>query len=328
MRRPQTMAALANASQNATTSRRRSVPQRSLPHWLPQAWCARPPSGDLAGHGSSGQHLPARLVVGTGVQVDHRPLRQGPTTAMASRVAASSPSSRWLVRAGTAASGMPSASTVTERLRPCLRRSIGLGLATWPPPGPWWCSRPPPSGPGAGRTGGSSAANSTARRSCSATPVVIHPSRRRRRVVAEQVLSAMRRAPQPNTSTWMSLSNTMRWGCVGGGRRGVGDLAGGSSAATWTQRGSGPTMAGQARGPPDDRRVGTRRSSRLVPALFGLTYWRRLLVNAPGSWGGHRPEGVHVPRRNGPGSSSPGPSVARSNDKSACRHSGVTSRER
>ena len=36
--RPQTMTALANASQNATTSRRRSVHQRSLPYWLPQAW--------------------------------------------------------------------------------------------------------------------------------------------------------------------------------------------------------------------------------------------------------------------------------------------------
>jgi hypothetical protein len=32
------MAALANASQNSTTSRRRSVHQRSLPYWLPQAW--------------------------------------------------------------------------------------------------------------------------------------------------------------------------------------------------------------------------------------------------------------------------------------------------
>jgi hypothetical protein len=32
------MAALASASQNATTIRRRSVHQRSLPYWLPQAW--------------------------------------------------------------------------------------------------------------------------------------------------------------------------------------------------------------------------------------------------------------------------------------------------
>jgi hypothetical protein len=35
--RPQTMAALTSASQNATTSRRRSVHQRSLPYWLAQA---------------------------------------------------------------------------------------------------------------------------------------------------------------------------------------------------------------------------------------------------------------------------------------------------
>jgi hypothetical protein len=32
------MTALANASQNATTSRRRSVHQGSLPSWFPQAW--------------------------------------------------------------------------------------------------------------------------------------------------------------------------------------------------------------------------------------------------------------------------------------------------
>jgi hypothetical protein len=32
------MTALANASQNATSSRRRSVHQRSLPHCLLQAW--------------------------------------------------------------------------------------------------------------------------------------------------------------------------------------------------------------------------------------------------------------------------------------------------
>jgi hypothetical protein len=54
---------------------------------------------------------------------------------MASRVAANSPSSRWLAGVGTAASGMPSASTATERLRPCLRRSTGLGPAVWPPQG-------------------------------------------------------------------------------------------------------------------------------------------------------------------------------------------------
>jgi hypothetical protein len=34
------MAALASASQNSTTSRRRSVHQRSLPYWLTQA-CVR-----------------------------------------------------------------------------------------------------------------------------------------------------------------------------------------------------------------------------------------------------------------------------------------------
>ncbi len=32
------MTALANASQNSTTLRRRSLHQRNLPYWLPQAW--------------------------------------------------------------------------------------------------------------------------------------------------------------------------------------------------------------------------------------------------------------------------------------------------
>jgi hypothetical protein len=36
--RPHTIAAPAIASQNSTTSRRRSVHQRSLLYWLPQAW--------------------------------------------------------------------------------------------------------------------------------------------------------------------------------------------------------------------------------------------------------------------------------------------------
>jgi AAA ATPase domain len=54
---------------------------------------------------------------------------RGPTAPMASRVAASRPSSRWLAGAASAASGMPAASVATERLRPCLRRSTGLGPA-------------------------------------------------------------------------------------------------------------------------------------------------------------------------------------------------------
>jgi len=54
---------------------------------------------------------------------------------MASKVAASNPSSRWLAGAGTTANGIPVASVASERLRPCLRRSTGLGPATWPPQG-------------------------------------------------------------------------------------------------------------------------------------------------------------------------------------------------
>ena len=45
------MTALASASQNATTSRRRSVHQRSVPSWCPRHECARSPSGDRPGSG-------------------------------------------------------------------------------------------------------------------------------------------------------------------------------------------------------------------------------------------------------------------------------------
>jgi hypothetical protein len=50
-------------------------------------------------------------------------------------VAASSLSSRWLAGAARVASGIPVASMASDRLRPCLRRSVGLGPATWPPQG-------------------------------------------------------------------------------------------------------------------------------------------------------------------------------------------------
>jgi hypothetical protein len=66
------MAALASASQNSTTSGWRSVHQRSLPYWLPQAWvrsithrrpawtgAGMPRCGDLAHHPALGQDLPA-----------------------------------------------------------------------------------------------------------------------------------------------------------------------------------------------------------------------------------------------------------------------------
>jgi hypothetical protein len=78
------MAAFASASQNATTSRRRSVHQRSLPSWLPQAWVrstgqrrlarigAGTPAWRSAEHAACSQRLPAGLVVVGGVQVHHR----------------------------------------------------------------------------------------------------------------------------------------------------------------------------------------------------------------------------------------------------------------
>jgi hypothetical protein len=80
------MTALASASQNATTNRRRSVHQRSLPYWLAQAWVRsttpaapglgrrrQPAGGDLTGHPAVGQDLPVGMVVMAGVQVDRRP---------------------------------------------------------------------------------------------------------------------------------------------------------------------------------------------------------------------------------------------------------------
>jgi hypothetical protein len=102
----------------------------------------RPTRGDLTPQPAVGQRLPAGLVVVAGVQVHRGRIGQqppaGPCTAVrvaaaVSRVAASKPSWRRLAGAGTAASGMPAASQATERLRPCLRRSTGLGPATWPP---------------------------------------------------------------------------------------------------------------------------------------------------------------------------------------------------
>jgi hypothetical protein len=74
------MSAKASRNQNSTTTRRRSVHQRSLPYWLPQAWVRstthrRPAwigAGSpqvLADHAAVGQHLSAGLVVIAGVQV-------------------------------------------------------------------------------------------------------------------------------------------------------------------------------------------------------------------------------------------------------------------
>jgi hypothetical protein len=61
------MMALANASQTSTTSRRRSVHQRSPPYWLPQAWVRSVTHRWLAGS----RHRPQRDATGLG---DHRAL--------------------------------------------------------------------------------------------------------------------------------------------------------------------------------------------------------------------------------------------------------------
>ena len=147
------MTALTSASQNSTTSRRRSVHQRSLPSWLPHAWVrstgqrrwpgpVRAARGEQShGHAARGQHLPAGLVVVAGAQVHHGSAGSLPIAVLAparvSRVAPSSPSSRRLAAAGTAPSGMPPAAVTVERLRPYLRRSTGPAPATCPPQVPW-----------------------------------------------------------------------------------------------------------------------------------------------------------------------------------------------
>jgi hypothetical protein len=89
--------------------------------------------GDLTDHPRSSQDLATWLITVAGVQVHDRRVGSAPTIPMVSRVAASSPSPRWLAGAGSTASGTPPASTAIERFRPCLRRSTGLGPAVCQP---------------------------------------------------------------------------------------------------------------------------------------------------------------------------------------------------
>jgi hypothetical protein len=91
-------------------------------------WRSGRPSRARPGHAD-------RLIVVAGVQAHHRPGGQRADHRDGAKVAASNPASRWLAGAGSAASGMPPASTATERFNPCLRRSTELGPATWPPQG-------------------------------------------------------------------------------------------------------------------------------------------------------------------------------------------------
>ena len=146
--RPQMMAALTNASQNSTTSRRRSVHQRSLPYWLPQAWCARSPTGDppgsVPGSPEWRSRPPSRVRPGPAGTAGRR--SRHPSAPPAARAAARPrrwrPGSRPRAhrRAGWPGpprwpAARPPASAATERFSPCLRRSTGLGPATWPPQG-------------------------------------------------------------------------------------------------------------------------------------------------------------------------------------------------
>jgi hypothetical protein len=97
--------------------------------------CRDAPPSDLADHAALGQDLPAGLVVVAGVQVHHRPGRQGPDHADGVEGGRQQPVVAAVGRGGHRPSGMPPASVTIERLRPCLRRSVGLGPAVWPPQG-------------------------------------------------------------------------------------------------------------------------------------------------------------------------------------------------
>jgi hypothetical protein len=177
------MAALASASQNSTTSRRRSVHQRSLPSWLAQGvgLFDHPPAARLdrsrhprlaiwPHHAPLGQNLPAGLVVVAGVQVHDRLGGQRPdrTDGVQGRREQAIVA---VVDRGSAASGMPANSTAIERFSPCLRRSTGLGPATWPPQGAL-VVHPSMARCSSSKPNSWSSAASTSRRSWSATPAV------------------------------------------------------------------------------------------------------------------------------------------------------------
>jgi hypothetical protein len=124
-RRPKTMTALGSRQPDSTT-RRRSVDQRSFAV-LVAPGCARSSTGGrpgsvLAPHGQRrpalGQDLPAGLPVVAGIQVTNGWASSKPTTPLASRVAASSPSLRWVSWGGQRGQRDTAASAAAERFSP------------------------------------------------------------------------------------------------------------------------------------------------------------------------------------------------------------------
>ncbi len=161
------MAALASASQNSTTSRRRSVHQRSLPYWLPHAWvrstthrrpaCTVPAArGRRSGRPSRARPAPAGRAgsrsrhpgAPPAGQAGRRPRRGRPTWPPAAR------------RRG----GWPQPPPRPPGCRLPLPRPSASAFACDGPPGsarrpgrrraPWWCTRPRPGAPAPGRACG------------------------------------------------------------------------------------------------------------------------------------------------------------------------------
>ena len=199
------MTALASASQDATTSRRRSVHQRSLPSWLPQAWVRSITHRRLAwigvgtprmaiwlDHPAVDQDLPTRLVVVAGVQVHHGPGRQRTDRTDGVQSGRQQPIvtvvGRGRHRRQREATGLHGHRALQPLLAPVCRTGPG-DLAA------------------AGRLGGAAVHRQLRQLQAEQLviggqhlqaesfghPVLIHSSRRRGRVVAEQVWSAMRR---------------------------------------------------------------------------------------------------------------------------------------
>ena len=240
----QTMAALANASQNATTSggarctsaacrtgcpRRGSLHQPARLAWIgagSPGWRSRPPCHARpgpAGRAGSRSRLQVHHRLG-GQRPDHL---RCPTWPPAAR-------RRALAGAGTRPRDAP-ASVATERFRPCLRRSTGLG----------------PASAAAGRLGGAPIhrqvlelqAEQLVIGGSTATgpvgnPSAIHSSRRRRawspsRWVGDAAVAA---AEHQDLDELVEHDPVSDAGAVAAER--VVDLRVGSRAATWTHSGS------------------------------------------------------------------------------------------
>jgi hypothetical protein len=220
--------------------------------------CRDAPPSDLADHAALGQDLPAGLVVVAGVQVHHRPGRQGPDHADGVEGGRQQPVVAAVGRGGHRPSGMPPASVTIERLRPCLRRSVGLGPAVWPPqgalvmhPSTLRCSNSKPNS--------RSSAASTARRS-----PVGHPGGDPRMPAAAQ--GDRRAGGVGDAAVARSRPPGPGWACRRRGGRGCG---GGGSPAGGSRRGRSTPPRGRKprRIPSDTEMVGCNGSGRPLTSV-------------------------------------------------------------